>query len=102
MTHQATAPVLPLMRQHIVLLQAMLQQDRFAACIELIAAPFVVTADFAAKLAIACPATLAPALAAVTATLPAPIAAVAAPTTSTASRPDSTPAVTEPSQPPSL
>lgn len=31
MTHQATTPVLPLMREHIVLLQAMLQQDRFAA-----------------------------------------------------------------------
>ncbi|WP_287881242.1 hypothetical protein [Aquitalea sp.] len=31
MTHQATTPVLALMRQHIVLLQAMLQQDRFAA-----------------------------------------------------------------------
>ena len=31
MTHQATTPVLPQMRQHIVLLQAMLQQDRFAA-----------------------------------------------------------------------
>ncbi len=31
MTHQTTTPVLPLMRQHIVLLQAMLQQDRFAA-----------------------------------------------------------------------
>lgn len=31
MTHQTTTPILPLMRQHIVLLQAMLQQDRFAA-----------------------------------------------------------------------
>lgn len=29
--HQATPPALPHMRQHIVLLQAMLQQDRFAA-----------------------------------------------------------------------
>ncbi|BBF85939.1 hypothetical protein DLM_2325 [Aquitalea magnusonii] len=31
MTHQTTTPILPLMHQHIVLLQAMLQQDRFAA-----------------------------------------------------------------------
>ncbi len=31
MTHQTSLPVLPLMRQHIVLLQAMLQQDSFAA-----------------------------------------------------------------------
>jgi len=31
MTHQTTTPVLSLMRQHIVLLQAMLQQYLFAA-----------------------------------------------------------------------
>jgi hypothetical protein len=31
MTSIPTPPILPLMRQHIVLLQAMLQQDRFAA-----------------------------------------------------------------------
>ncbi|BBF85081.1 hypothetical protein DLM_1457 [Aquitalea magnusonii] len=31
MTHQTTTPILPLIRQHIVLLQTMLQQDRFAA-----------------------------------------------------------------------